>query len=44
MEPAGVPALLGYRNGEQFTSLTPLGDEVPHTDDMASNLESVLRR
>lgn len=44
MEHAGVPALLAYRNGDQFASLTPLKDEVPLSATALARLEEVLRR
>lgn len=43
IEHAGVPALLAYRNGEQFASLTPLVEEVPFTCNVVTTLEQALR-
>jgi len=43
IEPAGVPALLAYRDGEKFADLVPLKDEVPFTCNVVTNLEEALR-
>ena len=45
MEPAGVPALLAYRNGEKFAGLVPLIQEIPDDADLsAGTIEHVLKR
>lgn len=45
MEPAGVPALLAYRNGEKFAGLVPLVDEIPDDADLSeTTLEVMLQR
>ncbi len=45
MEPAGVPALLAYRDGEKFAGLVPIIQEIPDDADLsAGTLEQVLRR
>jgi hypothetical protein len=45
MEPAGVPALLAYRNGEKFAGLIPIIDELPDDADLSSTvIEAVLQR
>lgn len=45
MEPAGVPALLAYRNGDKFAGLVPVIQEIPDDADLsASTLEMVLKR
>ena len=44
MEPAGVPALIAYRNGDKFADLVPLVDEVPFTCNVVTNLEMALQR
>jgi hypothetical protein len=45
MEPAGVPALLAYREGEKFAGLVPLVDEIPDDADVSDEtLEVVMRR
>lgn len=45
MEPAGVPALLAYADGEKFAGLVPVVDELPDEGELnAETLEGVLRR
>lgn len=45
MEPAGVPALIAYRNGDKFAGLVPLIDEIPEDADVsATTLERVMQR
>ncbi|KAF2486334.1 phosducin [Neohortaea acidophila] len=45
MEPAGVPALLAYVDGEKFAGLVPVVDELPDEGELsAETLEGVLRR
>lgn len=45
MEPAGVPALLAYRDGDKFAGLVPVLHEIPDDAELsAAVLESVLRR
>ncbi|WPH01968.1 phosducin [Acrodontium crateriforme] len=45
MEPAGVPALLAYRNGEKFDGLVPLINEIPEDADVSdTTLEVVLKK
>lgn len=45
MEPAGVPAILAYRNGGKFAGMVPLLDELPDDADLnALTLENVMRR
>lgn len=45
MEPAGVPALLAYRNGEKFAGLVPLVDEIPDDADLSeTTLEVMLQK
>ncbi|KAK5167583.1 uncharacterized protein LTR77_007282 [Saxophila tyrrhenica] len=45
MEPAGVPALLAYRDGDKFAGLVPIIQEIPDDADLsARTLEMVLQR
>ena len=45
MEPAGVPAVLAYRNGDKFAGLVPVIQEIPDDADLsATTLENVMRR
>ena len=41
---AACPALLAYKNGEQFAQIMPLQHAVPPTGDVARKLEDYLRR
>nr|POF13652.1 phosducin-like protein [Quercus suber] len=45
MEPAGVPALLAYRDGDKFAGLVPLVQELPDDADVsATTLEVLLKK
>lgn len=45
MEPAGVPALLAYRNGDKFAGMVPVLHEIPEDADLsATTLEVVMKR
>ena len=45
MEPAGVPALLAYQNGDKFAGLVPIIDELPEDADLNdTTLEHLLTR
>lgn len=45
MEPAGVPAVLAYRNGDKFAGLVPILQEIPDDADLSAiTLENVMRR
>jgi hypothetical protein len=44
-EPAGVPALLAYRNGDKFAGFVPISDEIPDNEELsAKTLTSLLQR
>jgi hypothetical protein len=43
-EHAGVPALLAYRDGNKFTDIVPIRDEVPITCNVVTNMEEALKR
>jgi len=44
-EPAGVPALLAYRNGDKFAGFVPVSDEIPdHEELSAKSLTALLQR
>ena len=45
MEPAGVPAVIAYRNGDKFAALVPLINELPDDADLSAlTIESVMKR
>lgn len=45
MEPAGVPAMIAYRNGDKFAGLVPIMEEMPDDADLSSlTLETVMKR
>ena len=44
MEHAGVPAVLGYKDGDQFASVVPLRGQVSFTGDVVTNMEEAFRR
>jgi len=41
MDPAGVPAVLAYKNGDKFAGLVPVFNEIP--DDADVNVETLER-
>lgn len=44
-EPAGVPALLAYRNGDKFAGFVPVSDEIPDNEELsARSLTALLQR
>jgi hypothetical protein len=44
-EPAGVPALLAYRNGDKFAGFVPVSDEIPDSEELsARSLTALLQR
>ena len=44
-EPAGVPALLAYRNGDKFAGFVPVSDEIPDNEELsAKTLTALLQR
>ena len=44
IDAAACPAILAYKNGDQFAQIMPLQDEVPFTCNVVTNLEQCLRR
>ncbi|GAB7363966.1 hypothetical protein MBLNU230_g4527t1 [Neophaeotheca triangularis] len=45
MEPAGVPALIAYQDGEKFADIVPIVDALPDDADLSAlTLEAILRR
>ena len=44
MEHAGVPAVLAYKDGEQFASLTPLRETFTVVGDDYTSLEAALTK
>lgn len=45
MEPAGVPAIIAYKNGDKFAGLVPLIDEIPDDAELNSiTLENLFKR
>jgi hypothetical protein len=44
-EPAGLPALLAYRDGNKFAGFIPVSDEIPdHEELSAKSLTALLQR
>ena len=41
-EPAGVPALLAYRNGDKFAGFVPVSDEIPDHEELSAKILTAL--
>ena len=45
MEPAGVPAVLAYRDGDKFAGLVPVIQDIPDDAELsARTIEAVMKR